>query len=131
MPLYLEDDEFTEGHLPGDVAQRSTPSQRHQHVSAASSEADGYLRTAGYTLPLNEWGPDLQTNVGAIAAYRLAVTLGLLPEPAQQSALYLNFKAAIRWLEGVVDGSITPDVAAPGVVPGQGPSIKSDERRGW
>lgn len=109
MP-YLTDAELVQAHLPGDVRDNSTPEDRATWIEAASAQADGYLRRAGYTLPLATVTADLKAAVGAIAAYQLAVKLGLLPEPAAQAALYLAYKAALEWLRGVASGTITPIV---------------------
>lgn len=132
MP-YLSDAELVERHLPGDVAERSTPAERQAWIEAASAQADGYLRRAGYTLPLASVTEDLKSAVGQIAAYNLAVKLGLLPEPAAQSALYLGHKAAVEWLKGVGNGSVTLLVegAEPGETPNAAPLVATQPRRDW
>src|SRR5690606_38971220 len=90
-------------------------------------------RRGGYALPLASVGPDLKGAVGAIAAYRLALKHGLLPEPAAQSGLYLAYKAALEWLRGVAAGTVTPileDDEGESETP-SGPLIASDPDRGW
>lgn len=131
--LYLTDQELIAGHLPGDVETQSTSDERALWIEAASAEADGYLRRAGYTLPLSSVGADLRAAVGAIAAFRLASKLGLVPQPAAQSDLYLNYKTALEWLRGVASGSVTPDVTdddASGE-PSGGPLVNTNPRRDW
>jgi len=129
---YLTDAELVDHHLPGDVATQSTVTDRAAWIEAASAQADGYLRRAGYTLPLTSVGEDLKAAVGSIAAYHLASKLGLLPEPAAQSAIYLRHKAALEWLKGVADGSITPIVTgAPTDDTSAAPLVSSDPPRGW
>jgi len=129
---YLTDAELVDQHLPGDVAAQSTVTDRAAWLDAASAQADGYLRRAGYTLPLTSAGEDLKAAVGSIATYHLASKLGLLPEPAAQSAIYLRYKAAMEWLKGVADGSITPIVTgAPTDDTSAAPLVSSDPPRGW
>lgn len=131
MP-YLTDQELVDNHLPGDVATRSNATDRATWIAAASAQADGYLRRAGYTLPLTSVGADLKAAVGSIAAYNLAAKLGLLVEPAAQSAIYLRYKAALEWLRGVADGSITPIVEGdPDDDTSAAPLMSSDPPRGW
>lgn len=130
---YLTDKELVDNHLPADVASASNVTDRAAWVDAASAEADGYLRRAGYTLPLSSVGHDVKSAVGGIAAYHLASKLGLLPEPAAQSALYLRYKQAIDWLKGVANGSITPIVtgADPDDETSAEPLVATRPRRGW
>lgn len=133
MAAYLTDQQLVDNHLPGDVATQSTVTDRAAWLAAASAQADGYLRRAGYTLPLASAGDDLQAAVGAIATYHLASKLGLLPEPAAQSAIYLRHKAALEWLRGVADGSITPIVVGgdPDDDTSAAPLVDTEPRRGW
>ena len=131
--MYLSEQELVDGYLPGDVESRSTPLMRELWIGNASALADGYLRTAGYDLPLATWGEDLKAAVGAIAAFRLASKLGLVPQPAHQSDLYLNQKAAMTWLEQVAEGRTKLDLvdSTPDVEIATGPLVESDPRRGW
>lgn len=131
MP-YLTDQELVDNHLPGDVAALSNATDRATWIAAASDQADGYLRRAGYTLPLTSVGADLKAAVGAIAAYHLASRHGLLAEPAAQSSLYLRYKAALDWFRGVADGSITPIVEGdPDDDTSAAPLMSSNPPRGW
>lgn len=130
---YLTDQELIDGFLPANVEGQSDAEDRAVAIESASAEADGYLRRGGYALPLASVGPDLKGAVGAIAAYRLALKHGLLPEPAAQSGLYLAYKNALDWLRGVAAGTITPiveDDAGEDSVPA-GPLIASDPPRDW
>lgn len=131
--MYLTEAELADQHLPGDVAAQSTPAEREAWIEAASAEADGYLRRAGYTLPLTTAGADLKAAVGAIAAYRLASKLGLVPQPAHQADLYLNHKAAVAWLQGVAAGTITPavDDGDASDDPSGAPLVITNPRRDW
>jgi phage gp36-like protein len=129
---YITDQELIDTHLPADVA-KATPAERAVQITAASATADSYLRTAGYAVPLATWHADLTWAVGAIAAFRLASKKGLLPQPAHQSDLYLNHKAAVDWFENVAAGRISLDLGDGdgGSAPSHGPRVTSDDRRGW
>lgn len=133
MAGYLTDKQLVDNHLPGDVATNSTVTDRAAWIDAASAEADGYLRRAGFTLPLADVGADLAAAVGSIAAYHLAVKLGLLPEPAAQSGLYLRYKSALEWLRGVASGAITPIVVGgdPSDDTSAAPLVATKPRRDW
>lgn len=103
---YLTDAELL-ARLTGDLGAKSTLEQRTLELDRASAEADGYLRATGFDLPLVAPYPDeLQGAVADLARYRLAVTLRLLPEPAEKSALYLDAKTARAWLQDVAAGRI-------------------------
>lgn len=130
---YLTSQELIDNHLPGDVAAASDVTDRTTQIEAASAEADGYLRRAGFSLPLTGVGADLKAAVGRVAAYHLAVKLGLLPEPAAQSALYLGYKTSIEWLRGVANGTITPMLVLAGdeEAPSSAPLVTSEDMRGW
>ena len=83
--------------LPGDVARRATTEEKTAAIEAASREADSYLRSAGYDTPLSsELAADaaLRRQLIALVACDLAITLGLLPEPAEKSALFLDRREA-------------------------------------
>jgi phage gp36-like protein len=133
VPDYITDQELIDTHLPADVADHSTPAERAQQIAAASATADSYLRTAGYVLPIATWAADLRWAVGAIAAYRLASKLGLLPQPAKDGDLYLSHKAAIDWLESVAAGRVSLDLEDADLdsSPSNGPLVESEPRRGW
>lgn len=130
---YLTDEEFVASHLPGDVAKNSNVTDRAAWIESASALADGHLRRAGYTLPLTSVGADLKAAVGSIAAYNLALKLGLLAEPAAQSGLYLKNKDALAWLRGVANGTITPIVEGgdPDDDTSAAPLMSTKPRRDW
>jgi len=119
-------------YLSGDLSVRSTPADRGSALARSNSEAEGYLRSAGYIVPVTDATPDLQGRVADIARYHLAVHLQLLPEPADSSSLYTNYKAALEWLRDVahgrVDLAITKD--DPDSVIGS-PQVVTHTKRGW
>lgn len=83
-----------------------TAAQNAQLVNA-STLIDGYLRDQ-YQLPLNKWGSDIVQATCDIAAYRLVCLRGFNPE--RDGHYETNFKAAVKWLEQVAAGKVSPDV---------------------
>lgn len=131
---YLTEQELIDGYLNPDVEAASNTDERSQWITAASAEVDSYLRRAGYELPLATYGGDIKVATGSIAAYRLASKLGIVPEPAVKSDLYLNFQAAIKWLEGVANHHISPGVedgSSPSADGDSGFLISTHPKRGW
>lgn len=104
-------------------------------LEAASSLADGYL-AARYTLPLLAWGDDLRRAVSLIAAYDLMTRRGYSPEGGDEQ-LRLRYEDAIRWLEQVSKGTISPvglEESPPSATPppgDSGPVIAERPLRGW
>lgn len=75
-------------------------------LEGASRLADSYLQ-ARYRLPLSAWGADLRRAVAILAAYDILSVRGFAPEGPDEH-LRLRAEDAIRWLEGVAKGLITP-----------------------
>lgn len=104
-------------------------------LQAASSLADGYL-AARYTLPLLAWNDDLRRAVSLIAAYDLMTRRGYSPEGGDEQ-LRLRYEDAIRWLEQVGKGAISPvglEESPPNPTPApgdSGPVIAERPLRGW
>lgn len=76
-------------------------------LEAASRLADGYLN-ARYRLPLKEYGSDLKKAVCDIAALMIMKGRGFNPEQADADLLVSGHKDAVKWLEGIAAGKITP-----------------------
>lgn len=130
MAHYLTVEDFASGYLYGDVAARSDTDHRQASLDAAEAEVDGYLRRAGYTLPVAAPTADLKTAVGHIAAWYLRVKLGLAPEPAASSAHYIAYNSAVKWLKDVASGVVILDLdSEAGVAPV--PTFDSRPLRGW
>lgn len=92
-------------------ADLATDTQLQSAIDRASNEADDYLRSAGYDLPLVAWGKSFQGKVLDIAIYWLASsTLMMNVQDIRTTTPYINYKWAIEWFEGVVEGRITPDI---------------------
>lgn len=104
-------------------------------IDAASAVADGYL-AARYTLPLLAWGEDLKRAVSLMAAYDLMTRRGYSPEGGDEQ-LRLRYEDAIRWLEQVGKGTISPVGLAespPSATPApgdSGPIIAARPLREW
>jgi phage gp36-like protein len=100
----------------------------------ASDVMNGYLR-GRYTLPLLAVSGDFKRYCLAIAVYDLLSARGYNPEAGADGNIRDRYLDAIKWLEGVRDGKINPDVAdsSPDAVPG-GPGrarVISSSSRGW
>jgi phage gp36-like protein len=78
-------------------------------LEAASRLADSYLR-ARYTLPLTAWDEALTWAVAAIAAYDLMAVRGYDPARGADEVLRLRYEDAIRWLERVAAGVVSPEM---------------------
>lgn len=120
--------------LPADIRNRATAAQRTQVIASASSEVDGYLRAAGYTLPLVHWDAALREHTAAIATYRLAVATGLLKaDSLKDSTIYANYQAALAYLQRIVDGTITPGIqgSPPSATASTAPAMVTNPRRRW
>lgn len=76
-------------------------------LEAASRIADGYLNVR-YQLPLASYGSDLRKAVCDIAALMLMKGRGFNPELADADVLISGQKDAIKWLEGIAAGKISP-----------------------
>ncbi len=118
--------------LPPDVARDVTDADKTAALEAASRLADSYLAAAGYAVPLTSWGDDLKGVVCAIAAFDLAVSVGLAPEGGETSNLYLKRRDALRWLERLARGEVRPVGVDPAPDAGAGEAfVVTDPKRGW
>ena len=107
MSSYATPSDLTTYGLPA-AAVASLGSQAIQAaIDAASTLADGYLR-AKFTLPVTVVSADLKATVCRIAAYDLLSTRGYNPETGSDPNIRDRYQDAIRWLEGVAKGNITP-----------------------
>lgn len=78
-------------------------------LDAANAEVDGYL-AGRFKLPLSVWGADLKMHVCARAAFTILTVRGYNPEDGADKAIEDRSKAAEKWLKGIADGDITPNV---------------------
>jgi phage gp36-like protein len=101
-------------------------------LDATSRFADSYLQTR-YELPLVAYSVDLTMAVCEIATYRLLVSLKLMQPLTNDYQIWRDrHDLAVRWLEGIAAGKVSP----PGIVSTDPTAdgtclVSSDEVRGW
>ena len=128
MTYASQDDLFRLG-LPEGALRGVSPSTIEEALEAASRLADSYLR-ARYTLPLTAWDGALSRAVAAIAAYDLMAVRGYDPARGADEVLRLRYEDAIRWLERVAAGEVSPEVedSTPDVREGAFSAVTSPRR---
>lgn len=126
---YATRDDLARLGLPQAVISAIPLTDQDAALEAASDLADSYLR-ARYTLPLLSWQDDLRRAVCHIAAYDLLVRRGFNPTGADEQ-VRLRYEDAIRWLERVAQGLLSPDIVDSSVDDLAGPVGYTRPRRGW
>jgi len=108
------------------------PRDKKAALSAASGRADSYLG-ARFRLPISAWGDDLRQAVCAIAAFELVASqVGFNPEAGHNMVLVTRKEDAIRWLEQVSRGHVTPaGIAETPPTTSSVSRVKSNATRGW
>lgn len=76
-------------------------------LDAASALADSYL-TDRITTPITTPSQDLILAVCSVATWNLLCRRGFNPESSADSAVRMRYEDAVRWLEKVAGGSVTP-----------------------
>ena len=105
-------------------------------IDSTSDFMDGYLGKQ-FQLPLLVFGSDITECCAVITAWRVLRTKGIRPgDHPEDSALYLDNKEKVRWLEQIAAGKVTPVVTASptldgGFVSPAGPTVTSSGSRGW
>jgi phage gp36-like protein len=135
---YATSEEFdTHGINPAGLPAGITNEQKAGAIVAASTLADGYL-CGRFTMPLTAWGVDLTQAVCKIAVCDLmAAQVGFNPDEDQGKFLMGRRAEAVRWLEQVSRGAVTPmgiTDSRPSSTPGgAAPSARafSLPSRGW
>lgn len=93
---------------------------------------DGYLRKAGFVLPLLDWGSVLRKCNAALAAVALVDVTGR--DPDADAVVDTIYNRWLKWLESVAAGKIIPEVtdsspgATPGAVPAGAACVSSSSR---
>lgn len=82
---------------------------KSEALEVASALIDGYLRQR-YRLPLISFVPDLVRAACAIAAYDLLSSRGYDPGAQDNDNVRLRYEDAIKWLERVAGGEISPEI---------------------
>jgi phage gp36-like protein len=137
MTRYADISDFGLAGVDATIIATIDNSEALRHLDMASSLADSYLGRRINT-PLLVWGDDLRQCVCRLAAYDLASINVGLPVAADPSKdlFKINYDLAIKWLEGVAEGKITPSWIANGT---QGtsnasriaPHVLTKPQRGW
>lgn len=96
-------------------------------LDSASSEVLGYMRAAGYALPLVTWDDATRQHTCNIAAYRLLAREGFDPEKGADYIIHKGYTEAVVWLKQVASGAVVPDIVdspppGGGTTPGGGTS---------
>ena len=126
---YATEAELAQFSLPGNVLADIPGGVQTAALVNASAIADGYL-AARYHLPLSAWGADLKQAVTDIAAWLCLKRLGFNPADADSEISTGNARA-VKWLEGVARGDITPAITDTAPVTSGAGAVLSAPRRGW
>ena len=115
----------------GALANVSTLDQEAALLSA-SRKADGYF-AARLQTPLQAWSEDVREVVAVVAAYALMSVRGFNPTAGGNQTLRDRYLVAIRWLEQVAKGQITPTGTDAGGAPSTSAVVRvaSATPRGW
>lgn len=126
---YATRDDLARLGLPPAVLSAIPVADQDAALEAASDLADSYLRVR-YTLPLLSWQDDLRRAVCHIAAYDLLVRRGFNPTGADEQ-VRLRYEDAIRWLERVAQGLLSPAIVDSSAEDLPGPIGYTRPKRGW
>lgn len=107
MPRYATTTDLARIGIAANTLASIETAAKEDALDACSSLADGYL-SGRYTLPLSAWGDDLRLHVAGMAAFRLLAARGYDPNRGADAAIRLLWEDAIRWLERVAAGTVTP-----------------------
>lgn len=134
MARYATTAEFDEHGLRAAAVGTVSSTSKEAALDAASALADSYL-CGRFATPLSRWGLDLTQRVCQIAAYELVSSqVGFNPEAGHNMVLVDRKNDAMRWLELVAKGAVTPTnlpVTSGGQPPFSPVSVTSDPPRGW
>lgn len=106
--------------------------KQDQAIVAACGKVDGYLRSQ-FTLPLLSAGGDLVEPTVSIACYWLMTNDGYNPAAGADTSIRDRYLDAIKWLEKVAMGTVTPDVVDSSTDPAASgrPRVITSSQRGW
>lgn len=118
--------------LPGRALTDVSTADRNAALDAASDLADSYLRSR-FELPLTAWGDDLRRAVCSVAVYDLLSRRGYNPEQGADDNIRARHDDAVRWLEKVAAGLVSPSVtdSSTPATAGSGARVRSHDARGW
>lgn len=132
MTAYATTTDFANLGLPASATGGMSADAITAALAAASRKVDGYLSDA-FTLPLVTWSDDITEATCALAAWTLLSVRGFNPDRGADVAVRQRYEDAVRFLERVADGKITPVVtdSSPAAQPAAAPIVASDDQRGW
>lgn len=107
MPRYATTSDLARLGIATNALSALATATQEAALDAASSLADGYLASR-YALPLTAWGDDLRLHVAGMAAFRLLAGRGYDPQRGGDEVIRMLWDDAIRWLERVSAGNVTP-----------------------
>lgn len=105
-------------------------------IESASRYADDYLASQ-FTLPLTAISDSIRRAIAVVAVYDLMVVRGFNPELGNDETLRLRYEDAVRWLEKVGAGAVSPQVVdsstptSAGTSTASRPFVTSGSPRGW
>lgn len=128
---YATTDDLARVGLTAAAMARFTAPTPLEALEGASDLADSYLAQQ-YALPLKAWGDDLRRAVLSIAVYDLMSAQGMTPH-ARDENYRLRYLDAIKWLEGVGQGTTVPVGVVDSTTDSSegGAAVYSDPLRGW
>ena len=115
-------------------------------ANVASADIDAALQAASdriseafpsnWKLPLTQWSLSVTEKTCEIAAYKLLSVRGYNPAAGADPIVRLNYEDAMKWIEMVAKGLITPDVTDSSTAPVEGrpsflPLPITASSRGW
>jgi phage gp36-like protein len=132
MSSYAAPEDFDRfGIRPSALPSSITRADKQAAINAASDRANGYLG-ARFRMPIIDWGDDLRQAVCAIAAFELvSAQVGFNPEAGHNLVLINRKDDALRWLEQVARGHITPLIIDTSPPAASISRVTSNRPRGW
>ena len=102
----------------------------------AASDRISEAFPAQWKLPLTQWSMSITEKTCEIAAYKLLSVRGYNPAAGADPIVRLNYEDAMKWIEMVAKGLLTPDVTDSSTMPVEGqpsflPLPISSRSRGW
>lgn len=107
MPRYATTTDLVRLGVASTALSEIATATQEDALDACSATADGYLG-GRFTLPLTAWGDDLRMHVAGMAAFRLLAGRGYDPQRGGDEVIRMLWEDAIRWLERVSAGTVTP-----------------------
>lgn len=107
MPAYATRTELVTLSVRAEAISSISDADQDTALLSASELADSYLGSR-FDLPLTTWGGDLKRIICDIAAYTLLKIRGWSPESGDAEQYRKSYDDAIKWLNGVAKGDITP-----------------------